>query len=454
MPGSTWASSHCRHSRLLGCAPVPNAMPGSRRRFTADGSGGSTQDGTIHSRPILSGENCAWLAMTQSCSPIWRTVVMAGGARSRRPAATSSTSFGARSGPSSTRSRFSGHNGTGTGATGSCTAGSSPGSAKMGCSSRCKSAASSTLTDQAPACSSASDSASAHPASASTTNSVKPAGRSPSGSGGVDGGQTVLKIMDAGAALDELFVKHQLAMKRNVRKNAFHDHLGQRDPQAGDRLVAVVPVADQLADQRIIVRRNEIAGVGVGIDPHAGAARSVPGRDAARTGRESERVFGIDPAFDRVPARCDVALAQRQLLSRGDPDLVLDDVDTGHHLGDRMLDLHARVHLDEVELAALVQKLECAGAAVVDLAARLRAAFPDAFDQLARDSGGGRLLRDLLVAPLHRTVAVAQPDRVAALIGQHLDFDVARIFEKLLQVDRRIAEGALGLLAGHRHRAQ
>ena len=41
--------------------------------------------------PILSGENCAWLAMTQSCSPIWRTVVMAGGARSRRPAATSST---------------------------------------------------------------------------------------------------------------------------------------------------------------------------------------------------------------------------------------------------------------------------------------------------------------------------------------------------------------------------
>ena len=36
----------------------------------------------------------------------------------------------------------------------------------------------------------------------------------------------------------------------------------------------------------------------------------------------------------------------------------LHDVDAGDHLGHRMLDLDAGVHLDEVELAVLVQELE------------------------------------------------------------------------------------------------
>jgi hypothetical protein len=54
---------------------------------------------------------------------------------------------------------------------------------------------------------------------------------------------------------------------------------------------------------------------------------------------------------------------------------VRDDVDAGDHLGHRMLDLHAGVHLDEVELAVLVEKLEGAGAAVADLTAGLHAAL-------------------------------------------------------------------------------
>ena len=55
-----------------------------------------------------------------------------------------------------------------------------------------------------------------------------------------------------------------------------------------------------------------------------------------------------------------------------------DDVDAGDHFGHRMLDLHARVHLDEVELVVLVQELERAGAAIADLAARFGAALADA----------------------------------------------------------------------------
>ena len=86
--------------------------------------------------------------------------------------------------------------------------------------------------------------------------------------------------------------------------------------------------------------------------------------DVMRPGRGHERVrvLGVDAALDRVAALDDVALAERQLLAGGDADLLLDDVDAGDELGDRVLDLHPRVHLDEVELVVLVEELEGAGA--------------------------------------------------------------------------------------------
>ena len=63
-----------------------------------------------------------------------------------------------------------------------------------------------------------------------------------------------------------------------------------------------------------------------------------------------------------------VALVQREIAAGGDADLLGDEVDIGDHLGHRMLDLNARVHLDEVELAVLVEELDGAGAEIFDLA--------------------------------------------------------------------------------------
>ena len=59
-------------------------------------------------------------------------------------------------------------------------------------------------------------------------------------------------------------------------------------------------------------------------------------------------------------------------------DLHLHDIDAADHLGDRMLHLDARVHLDEVKFAVLVEELERARAFVADLAARVGAALADA----------------------------------------------------------------------------
>ena len=66
-----------------------------------------------------------------------------------------------------------------------------------------------------------------------------------------------------------------------------------------------------------------------------------------------------------------VGLRHPELGAGGDSDLLEDQIDVGDHLGHRMLDLDARVHLDEVELAVLVQELHGADALVSHLALRL-----------------------------------------------------------------------------------
>jgi hypothetical protein len=64
-------------------------------------------------------------------------------------------------------------------------------------------------------------------------------------------------------------------------------------------------------------------------------------------------------------------------------------------------------------------------------------------------SGAGRFLDHLLVAALHRAVALAEVDRISKRVGEHLDFHVARVLEELLHVHHGIVEGRAGFAAGH-----
>ena len=47
------------------------------------------------------------------------------------------------------------------------------------------------------------------------------------------------------------------------------------------------------------------------------------------------------------PSMRDLVLRQRQRLAGGDAQLPFDQIEAGDHLGDRMLDLQAGVHLHE-----------------------------------------------------------------------------------------------------------
>jgi hypothetical protein len=144
----------------------------------------------------------------------------------------------------------------------------------------------------------------------------------------------------------------------------------------------------------------------------------------------------------------------RQFLAGGDGQLRLDQIDAGDQFGDRMLDLDARVHLNEVELAVLVEELERAGTAIADRAAGLDAALAHLPALFGRDARRRGFLDDLLMAALHRAVALAQTDHVAVMVAEHLKLDVPRILEELLHIDRVVAEGGQRFGLGHRDRAQ
>ena len=142
----------------------------------------------------------------------------------------------------------------------------------------------------------------------------------------------------------------------------------------------------------------------------------------------------------------DVLLAQRQRLAGGDQHLLADEVEAGDNLGDRVLDLDARVHLHEAVVAVAVeQALDRPGRAVADGARGLDRDRADPLAERGVDRGRRRLLDELLVAALDRAVALAEVDHVPVRVGENLHLDVSRVLEVFLDVDRRVGEVGLAL---------
>src|SRR6185369_17247374 len=96
-------------------------------------------------------------------------------------------------------------------------------------------------------------------------------------------------------------------------------------------------------------------------------------------------MFRVDPALDGMSAKIDVLLPEREFHAGCHQDLGLDDIYSRDHFGDRMLDLDAGVHFNEVELALFVQEFEGAGATIADLAAGIGTTLAYAHALLQRD---------------------------------------------------------------------
>ena len=138
-------------------------------------------------------------------------------------------------------------------------------------------------------------------------------------------------------------------------------------------------------------------------------------------------ILGVEADLDGVAGRDDVFLSQRQGFAHGHPELELDEVEAGHHLGDGVLDLEPGVHLDEPEGLSVVVDEELAGAgiAVADVAAQRDGGAGQLFPQCGPHDRRRRLLQDLLVAALQGAVPLAEVDDVAERVGHHLHLDMA-----------------------------
>src|SRR5690606_21387357 len=116
-----------------------------------------------------------------------------------------------------------------------------------------------------------------------------------------------------------------------------------------------------------------------------------------------------------------------QALAGGDPDLLADEIDAGDHLRHRMLDLEPGVHLDEVEFVILVKELDRSGTAIAHVGHRLDDDLPHLLALSGADDRGGGFLEHLLVAALERAVTLAEMNRLAGAVAEHLELDMARI---------------------------
>ncbi len=271
------------------------------------------------------------------------------------------------------------------------------------------------------------------------------------------------ELEQVGRRVDELgriFVRQkdgvfqQVDDEVDVRAHPPDAELAQRPVHPLDRHFRRLGAGRHLGQQAVVEPGDDGAGIGgAAVEPDAGARGRAVGADPAVIGNEVVlRILGRHPALQGMAVQRHIVLRRtaRRLddtLALGDHDLRAHDVDAGHFFRYRMLDLHARVYLDEIELALvhIHQEFDRARAFVVDVRAQLLAEVADLLALRFRQIGGGGALDDLLVAPLDRAVALPQVIDVALLVAEDLHLDVPRAQDHLLEIALAVAECRLRL---------
>ena len=144
----------------------------------------------------------------------------------------------------------------------------------------------------------------------------------------------------------------------------------------------------------------------------------------------------------------DVFLPEGQLLAFGDADLLPHKIDAGNHFSHRVLDLQARIHLDEVELTVFIEEFDCACSTIAELLHRTRADSANFLSLCLIERRRWGLFEDFLVATLERAITFPEMRHITMRVGDNLNFDMARAFEIFLEIDSVVAEGGLGLCLG------
>src|SRR5262245_23413629 len=148
-------------------------------------------------------------------------------------------------------------------------------------------------------------------------------------------------------ALLEVGVVEDTFVQRNGRFDAFDHELVEGSTHARNGFLPVSPMGNDLGDHGIIERGDHHVRFHCRVDSYPETARGAVFGDHAGTGCKLLRVFGIDATFEAVPDEFDVLLFERERLPVREANLLLDEIDAGHHFGDRVLHLDTGVHFHE-----------------------------------------------------------------------------------------------------------
>ncbi len=134
----------------------------------------------------------------------------------------------------------------------------------------------------------------------------------------------------------------------------------------------------------------------------------------------------------------------------GQKDLAADDVDPRHHFGHGVFDLDARIDLDEIEAAGVDvdEEFHRPGRAIAHFPADRHGGVADLLAQVLGKPRAGRNLDDLLMAALHRAIALPEVHQVPVHVAEDLHFDVLGSREIALEEDVGLAEGRRGFAPG------
>ena len=156
-------------------------------------------------------------------------------------------------------------------------------------------------------------------------------------------------------------------------------------------------------------------------------------------------IFRIQTTLKGVAVPADVILPEAQRFPGGNSDLFSHQVQAGHPLGNRMLNLEAGVDLQEIEMAGVVEnELHGSGIVIAGGSGHGQRSLRHLLPQGLGHGRRGSLFDYFLIAALNGAFPFAKMDDIPGSVTQNLDFHMVGTFEKTLDIDRAFGKGRFG----------
>ncbi len=250
-------------------------------------------------------------------------------------------------------------------------------------------------------------------------------------------------------AIGKAWLGHHLAQVIQVGGNAHQPGFRQGGFQFGQGLVPVFAMDNQLGNHGVVVGGDFAAVFHPGIHPHI-VFRPVHVGQLARRGLEVlQRILGVDTHFHGRAVQLRLEIRQVRAFAGGDLQHPLDQVQTGDRLGDRVLNLQAGIHFQEIELVpvGVVDVFHGTGGAVIHRLPKGDGRIQHFLAGVGRQVRGRGFFHHFLVPALQGAVPFAQGNHIACAIAEHLHFHMAGPGDEALQEHAAVVEETLALAA-------